>query len=83
MDKVYEEIADFFARGFTSAEAIAFRPSEKAQARVRVLLERSKSGELTNEENLEIHRLGELEHLLQLVKARAHFYVDKASRHVY
>lgn len=77
MDKIYEEIADFFARGATSAEVIACRPSEGAQARVRELLERSKIGELTIEENLELHRFGELEHLMQLLKARAQFYDDK------
>ncbi len=77
MNKVYEEIADFFARGFTSAEVIAFQPSESIQTRVRELLERYKVDELTPEESLDLQRFGELEHFMQLVKARAHLYVDR------
>ncbi len=74
--KIYEEIIDLFARGTTSSEVLAFRPSEKTQERVRELLKRNKSGELTAEEMSELERFGELEHLMQLVKARAHLYVD-------
>jgi hypothetical protein len=74
--KIYDEIVDLFARGTTSAEVLAFRPSEKTQERVRELLMRNKSKELTEEEEEELERFGELEHLMQLVKARAHLYVD-------
>lgn len=74
--KVYDEIVDFFARGTTSAEVLAFRPSDKSKDRVHELLIRSKSNGLTEEETQELERFGELEHLMQLVKARAHFYVD-------
>jgi len=74
--KIYDEIVDLFARGTTSAEVLAFRPSEKSQERVRELLMRSKSDELTEEEAQELDRFGELEHLMQLVKARAHLYID-------
>lgn len=76
MDKIYDEIVDLFARGTTSAEVLAFRPSEKTQERVRELLLLSKSDELTEEEAQELDRFGELEHLMQLVKARAHLYID-------
>lgn len=74
--KIYDEIIDLFARGTTSSEVLAFRPSENTQERVRDLLTRNKTGELTNEESHELERFGELEHLMQLVKARAHLYVD-------
>jgi hypothetical protein len=77
--KIYDEIVDLFARGTTSAEVLAFRPSEKTQERVSDLLVRNKSGELTDEESRELERFGELEHLMQLVKARAHQYVDRQS----
>ncbi|MCI0487695.1 MAG: hypothetical protein L0229_13970 [Blastocatellia bacterium] len=59
----YDEIVDMFARGTTSADILAFRSSNKA-------------GELTEEEAAELERFGELEHLMQLVKARAHLYVE-------
>jgi hypothetical protein len=73
--KSYEEIVDLFARGASSTEILAFRPSPKAQERVRFLLERNSDGELTEEEAAELERFGELEHLMQLVKAKAQEYL--------
>ena len=73
----YDEVVDLFARGSTSAEILAFRPSVKTQERARYLLARNKTGELTIEETAELERLGELEHLMQLVKARALFYTEE------
>jgi hypothetical protein len=77
--KAYDEIVDLFARGTTSAEVLAFRPSKKTQERARYLLARNKTGALTEEEAAELERFGELEHLMQLVKARAHLYVEGRS----
>jgi hypothetical protein len=74
--KAYDEIVDLFARGTTSAEILAFCPSRKTQDRVRYLLARNKAGELSQEEAAELERFGELEHLMQLVKARAHLYAE-------
>jgi hypothetical protein len=73
--KIYDEIIDLFARGASSAEVLAFRPSPETQERVRDLLERNAAGELTEEELAELERLGEIEHLMQLVKARAQEYL--------
>ena len=73
--KSYDEIVDLFART-SSAEVLAFRPSPESQDRVRYLLERNVSGELSANETAELERFGELEHLMQLVKARALFYVE-------
>ena len=67
----YDEIIDLFARGGGGGTVLAFRPSAEAQARVRDLLARSKAGSLTDDEQAELDRFGELEHLMQLVKARA------------
>jgi hypothetical protein len=67
----YDEIIDVFARGGGAGTVLAFRPSAEAQARVRDLLERSKAGTLTDDEQAELDRFGELERLMQLVKARA------------
>ncbi len=60
----------------TRAEILAFRPSTDSQERVRYLLERNESGELTEDEAAELERFGELEHLMQLVKARAQLYLE-------
>ena len=38
----------------------------------RYLLRRNKLGQLTDDEAAELERLGQLEHMVQLVKARAH-----------
>jgi hypothetical protein len=73
--KSYDEIVDLFARGSSSAEVLAFRPSPQTQERVRDLLERNAAAELTEEEAAELERFGELEHLMQLVKARAQEYL--------
>jgi len=73
-EKSYDEIVDLFART-SSAEVLAFRPSAESQERVRYLLDRNKSGELTEDEAAELDRFGELEHLMQLVKARAQVYI--------
>ena len=74
--KAYDEIVDLFARGTPSARILAFRPSRKSQQRVRYLLERNKTGDLTEDEASELDRFGQLEHLMQLVKARAHLYLE-------
>ena len=73
--KSYDEIVDLFARGASSAEVVAFRPSQETQERVRELLERNAADDLTEEEAAELERFGELEHLMQLVKARAQEYL--------
>ena len=76
--KSYDEIVDLFART-SSAEVLAFRPSTDSQERVRYLLERNESGELTDDEAAELERFGELEHLMQLVKARTQLYLETQS----
>ena len=74
-EKSYAEIIDLFARGASSAEVLAFRPSQETQERVRELLERNAAAELTEEEAAELECFGQLEHLMQLVKARAQEYL--------
>jgi hypothetical protein len=70
LQETYYEILDLFART-SPAEVLTFRPSIAAQNRVVYLMERNESGELTDVEAAELERFGELEHLMQLVKARA------------
>ncbi|HLG15874.1 MAG TPA: hypothetical protein VJH03_15415 [Blastocatellia bacterium] len=77
--RAYDDIVDLFARGTSSADVLAFRPSQQAQERVRYLLEQNGAGELTDEEAAELDRFVELEHLMQLVKARAHLYLEGRS----
>ncbi|HJT65422.1 MAG TPA: hypothetical protein VJ749_03140 [Pyrinomonadaceae bacterium] len=74
--KSFDEIIDFFARGPSPAEVLAFRPSDETLERVRYLLDRNAADELTNEEAEELECFGEVEHFVQLVKARARTYVE-------
>jgi len=74
--KAYDEIIDLFARGSSAREIVRFHPSPAAQERVRYLLQRGKSGEWTEDEAAELDRLGQLEHMVQLVKARARTYSE-------
>jgi hypothetical protein len=75
-EKAYDEMIDLFARGSTPGEIVQFHPSRVAQERASYLLERNEIGQLTADEAAELERLGELEHLMQLVKARARLYVQ-------
>ena len=77
--RVYDEVVDFFARGTSSNSVIGYRPSTEAQERVHDLLAKNKAGTLTSEEAAELELFGELEHFMQLVKARAHEYVERES----
>jgi ribose 1,5-bisphosphokinase PhnN len=77
--KSYDEIVDLFARGTTPAKILAFRPSRESQERVQYLLARNKTDELAEAEAAELDRFGELEHLMQLVKARAHLYAGQTT----
>jgi hypothetical protein len=43
-------------------------------------LERNASGELSKDEAAELERFGDLEHLMQLVKARAQVYLANPVR---
>ncbi len=76
--KSYDEIVELFART-SSHEVLAFRPSFESQERVRYLLERNEASDLTEDEAGELDRFGELEHLMQLVKARAQVFMETQS----
>ena len=73
--KSYDEIIDLLASGASSAEILAFQLSEDTQERVRFLLERNAADELTAEEASELDLLGEVGHVMQLVKLRAQEYL--------
>ena len=72
MQKAYEEIIEFIARGTTPDNVAAFQPSDAAKARVGDLIRRHKNGELSEDERQELEHFLQLEHLMRLVKARAH-----------
>jgi hypothetical protein len=79
IEKAYDEIIELFARSSSPAEILRFRPSRAARQRERYLLDHNKQGDLTEEEAAELEGLGQLEHLVQLVKARARLYAEVPS----
>jgi len=79
IEKAYDEIVELFARGSSPPEVLRFHPSGAAQQRASYLLDRNKSGELTEDEAAELERLGQLEQLVQLVKARARLHAEAQS----
>ena len=71
MEKAYEEIIEFLARGTTPDNVVAFQPSDATKARVGELIARHKNGGLSEDEQGELERYLQLEHLMRLVKARS------------
>jgi len=69
--KSYEEIIDFIAAGTTPEAVIAFRPSDSVQNRVAALVEQSKAGGISTEEQSELEDYLQLEHIMIMAKARA------------
>jgi hypothetical protein len=69
--KSYDEIIDFIAAGTTPEAVVAFRPSESVQRRVAELVERSKDGSISSEEQSELEDYLQLEHIMIMAKARA------------
>lgn len=67
----YDEIIDFIAAGATPEAVVAFRPSKSVQERVAALVERSKEGVISPEEQSELEDYAQLEHIMIMAKARA------------
>jgi hypothetical protein len=69
--KAYEEIIDFIAAGSTPEAVAAFHPSDGVQQRVGELVERSKEGAISVEDQSELEDYLQLEHIMIMAKARA------------
>jgi hypothetical protein len=69
--KSYDEIIDFIAAGTTPETVVAFHPSDTVQQRVADLVERSRNGNASAEEQSELEDYLQLEHISIMAKARA------------
>jgi hypothetical protein len=69
--KSFDEIVDFIAAGTTPEAVVAFHPSESVQQRVASLVEGSKNGSISPEEQSELEDYLQLEHIMIMAKARA------------
>ena len=75
--KSYDEIIDFIASGTTPEAVVAFQPSLDVQRRVAELVERSKAGTISAEDQAELDDYLQLEHVMIMAKARARHYTQR------
>ena len=75
--RAYAQVLEFLATAPTPAEILTFRPSPAIQAEVNRLLSRHKAGTSTSDEESELDRIGDLEHILMALKARARQQLDQ------
>lgn len=68
----HEEVLDFLITQPTPLEIWNFKVSEKAQQRLRELLDRNREGGLNESETDELDSYEELDRLMQMLKIRAY-----------
>jgi hypothetical protein len=72
----YAEVLDFLVTRPTPQEIVAFKVSAEAQERIRILLDKNRDGRLTETETAELDLYEQLEHMMILLKAKAHALID-------
>ena len=65
-----DEIANFLASRPSREQPLSYRPSTDVQEQARELLEKSKSGRITADEQWELDQFEHAEMLIQQIKAR-------------
>jgi hypothetical protein len=68
----YAEVLDFLITRPTPQEITAFKVSAEAQERICTLLDKNREGTLTEIETAELDLYEQLEHMMILLKAKAH-----------
>ena len=66
---IYRYILNFLASNPTPQQIAAFGPTPEMQERLRTLLLRERSGELTTIERVELDEYEQIEHLVIMLKA--------------
>jgi hypothetical protein len=66
-----EQIAEFFARGPSRQEIMAFRLSDESLSTIRDLLYKNSAGTLTPEDAQELDELVLLDRIVNLIRSRA------------
>ena len=69
---IQDEVLTFLLSSPTPQQIIAFRASDAAQERLRVLLEANRQGTLTDMERAELDEASQYNHFVIQLKARAH-----------
>lgn len=65
---IYRYVLNFLASNPTLEHIAAFRPTSEMQARLQTLLDRSRSGEISEAEEAELDEFERIEHLVVLIK---------------
>ena len=68
----YAEVLDFLLTRPTPHDILAFKVSDAAQARLRLLLDKNREETLSAPEEAELNIYEQLEHLMILLKAKAY-----------
>ena len=66
---IYRYVLRFLASNPTPQQIAAFGPTPEMQERLRTLLARNSSGELTPAERIELDEYARIEHLMVMIKA--------------
>jgi len=74
--QIYRYIVNFLATNPTPQQIAAFSPTPEMQERLRTLLARERSGELTSAERIELEDYEQIEHLVILLKAGSLPYLN-------
>jgi type VI protein secretion system component VasF len=75
----YRYVLDFIARRPLPEEIAAFGPTSEMSERLRTLIERESSGDITPTEKAELDEYERLEHLMIMIKAGSLNYLTGAS----
>ncbi len=74
---ITEIVTDFLGSAPTLQEIAAYRLPNELQDRAHQLLDKSRSGSLTDEERAEMDQFRQIDHLLTLIKAKARLKLQK------
>jgi len=74
---ITEIVTDFLGSAPTLQEIAAYRLPNELQDRAHQLLDKSRSGSLTDEERSEMDQFRQIDHLLTLIKAKARLKLQK------
>jgi hypothetical protein len=70
-DTLFSEIIDFLASTPTPEDIIAFKPSERLEQRLSILLEKNRHDTLGAEERRELDEFLRMNHFMNMLKIRA------------
>lgn len=76
---IYRHILEFLASNPTYEQVVAFRPDPAMQERLKVLLERSRNGELSSKDVQELQEYERIEHLMVMLKAGSLRFLQSAA----